>query len=397
MPHCPTYRKTLNEADSPRGRIMLMSAVLDGALPINRRFFHHLDQCLICRACEDVCPNNVPYGQLVNRVRDAVEPSRRRGVVVRVMRRMGLDGVVASPSGLAWMARTLRVWERLGGRSLVRLAGRLGLSRLGGLAEALPLIPARQVWLPAYPAEGAVRGRVALFLGCVARMLDVETLRAAVFVLNKLGYTVDVPSGQNCCGALHAGQGELEKAGALARENKAAFSGDCWDVVIVTASGCCGALREYSLTIGKDAEIFARKVAEIGDFLSGAEVWRAVEILPLHEKIVVHEPCSLRNVLHGQAALYQLLQRIPGAEIVALDGNDQCCGAGGAYHLTQPEMSARLLADKVAAMKTSGSRVIASSNIGCALHLAAGARRAGLEVEVLHPITLLARQMGYKP
>jgi glycolate oxidase iron-sulfur subunit len=240
-----------------------------------------------------------------------------------------------------------------------------------------------------------VRGRVALFLGCVARVLDSETLGATVFVLNRLGYTVDVPSGQRCCGALHAGQGEQAKAGALVRENLIAFSGASWDAVIVTASGCGGALSEYPRTIGQDAEMFARKVTEIGDFLSRAEVWRDVEILPLNEKIAVHEPCSLRNVLHGQAALYQLLRRIPGAEIVALGGNDQCCGAGGAYRLTQPEMSELLLADKVAAMKASGSRIIVSSNIGCALHLAAGARGAGMEVDVVHPVVLLARQMGY--
>lgn len=376
---------------------MLMSAVLDGVLPANRQFFSHLDQCLTCRACEAVCPNNVTFGQLVNRVRDALEPVRRRGGAVRMLRRVALDGVVASPSGLARVSQALGVWERLGGRRLARVADKLGLSRLGGLADALPPIPARQVLRPVYPAAGVARGRVALFLGCVARVFDVETLSATVFVLNKLGYAVEVPSGQNCCGALHAGQGDLAKSGALARENMRAFSAESWDAVIVTASGCAVSLNEYPLSIGKEAEAFAGKVAEIGGFLSKPGTWRDVEIRPLHEKIAVHESCSIRNVLRVQSALYQLLQRIPGAEVVALVGNDQCCGAGGAYHLTQPEMSERLLADKVAAMRGSGVRIIASSNIGCALHLAAGARRAGLEVEVVHPVTLLARQMGYKP
>lgn len=396
VPHCPTYRKTLSEADSPRGRIMLMSAVLDGVVPVNRQFFYHLDQCLNCRACESVCPNNVAYGQLVNQVRNALEPDRQRGVFARVVRWVALDGIVASSLRLEWASRVLRGWERLGGRRLARLVSGLGLSRLGSWVEALPPIPARQVWRPTYPAEGAARGRVALFLGCVARVFDIETLSATVFVLNKLGYTVDVPPDQNCCGALHAGHGELETAGMLARENALAFSGDNWEAVIVTASGCGAVLSEYPLTIGNEAEVFASKVTEIGDFLAKAETWRDVAIQPLHEKIAVHEPCSLRNVLHGQVALYRLLRRIPGVEIVALAGNDQCCGAGGANRLTQPEMSRQLLADKVAAMKTSCSRIVVSSNLGCTLHLAAGAGSAGLAVEVVHPVVLLARQMGYK-
>jgi glycolate oxidase iron-sulfur subunit len=396
LPHCPTYRKTLSEADSPRGRIMLMGAVLEGTLPATSRFFAHLDQCLTCRACESACPNHVPYGLLVNRVRAVSASARKRGVVPRVLRRLALDQVVANPLGLAWSARALRVWQRLGGRRLARLAGWLGWTRLGDLADALPDLPAQAAWRSPYPATAEARGTVALFLGCVARALDVETLRASIFVLNRLGYTVEVPSGQTCCGALHATQGETDKAAALAEENAAAFAGGGWDAVIVTASGCAAAISGYPQTAGTAAGALAGKVREIGAFLAGAD-WSDVDVQPLPETVAVHEPCSQRHVLHGQAALLQLLQRIPGMTAVALHGNDQCCGAGGAYQLTQPEMSRALLADKVVAMRASAAGKVVSPNLGCALHLAAGARRAGLALEVVHPVLLLARQMGYSP
>jgi glycolate oxidase iron-sulfur subunit len=396
LPHCPTYCKTLNEADSPRGRIMLMSAVMEGVLPANPRFMAHLDQCLTCRACENICPNNVAYGRLVAQVRNAAEPLRHRSPWGRFMRRVALGGVVSSRRGLILAARALRLWEIVGGRSLLAGLGKYRIfPRLLRWSEQLPRHISVASWQAVYPAIGPERSRVALFLGCVARAFDNETLRATVYVLNRLGCTVDVPDRQNCCGALHVGQGDLNKAQALALGNLEAFPAENWDAVIVTATGCGAALREYPQLMGAEAKRFAIKVAEIGEFISAEALWRGIEIRPLNEKIAVHEPCSLRNILHGQSALYRLLNRIPGAECVELGDNDRCCGAGGAYQLSQPEMSALLLADKVAAMKESGASIIASSNFGCAQHLAVGARQAGLTVEVVHPIVLLARQMGF--
>ncbi|MFZ2541704.1 MAG: (Fe-S)-binding protein, partial [Gallionella sp.] len=140
---------------------------------------------------------------------------------------------------------------------------------------------------------------------------------------------------------------------------------------------------------------FSGRVRDVSEFLDEAGGWDEAGMTPLAEKVAVHEPCLMRNVLHCQGKPYDLLRRIPGATVVALAGNDQCCGAAGAYFLTQPEMAASLLADKIGAVKAGGARILATSNIGCAMHMAAGLRAAGVEIEVLHPITLLARQMGF--
>jgi glycolate oxidase iron-sulfur subunit len=228
---------------------------------------------------------------------------------------------------------------------------------------------------------------VGLFLGCVARALDNETLSASIFVLNRLGYTVHVPAGQACCGALHANQGEPEQAHAFAQRNLAAFQGMNLDAVISTATGCGAALKEYPPE-------FAGRVQDVSEFLAGAS-WEGVEIAPLAGVVAVHEPCSMRNVLHCEGAPYALLRTIPDLALLPLAGNDQCCGAAGSYFLTQPVMAGRLLDDKIRAVKASGANYLVSSNIGCALHLAMGIREAGMAIEVLHPITLLARQMGF--
>lgn len=383
LPHCPTYRKTLSEADSPRGRIALMQGVLERRIPANERFLAHIDLCLACRACESVCPSNVEYGRLINGVRGIVEKSRRRSVLQRLGRRVLLDGVATRPTMLRLAGGALRTWQAMAGKAGWLM--RIGLVRI---ATRLPPLRPQPVWKAVYPAAGKERGEVGLFLGCVARVADVETLSASIFVLNRLGYTVNVPPRQGCCGAMHASLGEPEKVRAFEEQNLRAFAGVNMAAVISTASGCGTALKSYP-------QDFAGRVRDISEFLSEAEGWEEFGIAPLAEKVAVHEPCLMRNVLHCQDKPYDLLRRIPGATVVPLAGNDQCCGAAGTYFLTQPDMAASLLADKIEAVRASGARVLASSNIGCAMHLAAGLKAAGIGIEVVHPITLLARQMGF--
>lgn len=384
LPHCPTYRKTLSEADSPRGRIALMQGVLERRIPANERFQAHIDLCLACLACENVCPNNVEYGRLINGVRGIVEKTRQRTLWQRMRRRVLMDGVATRPSVMRLMGGALHIWQATAGKAV--WLKRFGLVRI---ATRLPPLRPQPVWRAVYPAIGKVRGEVGLFLGCVARVADVETLSASIFVLNRLGYSVHVPHWQGCCGAMHASLGEPEKVSAFEEQNLQAFAGMEMEVVISTATGCGAALKNYP-------QDFAGRVRDISEFLGGAGGWEETGIEPLAEKVAVHEPCLMRNVLHCQDKPYELLRRIPGTTVVPLAGNDQCCGAAGTYFLTQPAMAASLLADKIEAVKAGGARVLASSNIGCAMHLAAGLRAAGIEIEVVHPVTLLARQMGFR-
>ena len=228
-----------------------------------------------------------------------------------------------------------------------------------------------------------------LFLGCVARVMDVETLKASIFVLNRLGYTVHVPPRQGCCGAMHASLGEPEKVHAFEEQNLRSFAEVNVGAVISTATGCGATLKGYP-------QDFAGRVRDISEFLAEAQGWEEAGIASLAEKVAVHEPCLMRNVLHCQGKPYDLLRRIPGVMVVPLAGNDQCCGAAGTYFLTQPDMAASLLADKIEAVKASGPRILVSSNIGCAMHQAMGLKAAGIDIEVVHPVTLLARQMGFQ-
>ncbi len=360
-----------------------MQGMLEQRIPANERFQAHIDLCLACRACENVCPNNVEYGRLINGVRGLVEKNRQRSVLQRMGRRALMNGVATQPAVMRLVGGAMRSWQATAGK--VDWLKRFGLVRI---ATQLPSLRPQPVWKAVYPAAGKVRGEVGLFLGCVARVADVETLSASIFVLNRLGYIVHVPPRQGCCGAMHASLGEPEKVRVFEEQNLRAFTGLEMEAVISTATGCGATLISYP-------QDFADRVRDISEFLGEAEGWEEAGMVPLAKKVAVHDPCLMRNALHCQDKPYDLLRRIPGATVMPLAGNDQCCGAAGSYFLTQPAMAASLLADKIEAVKASGAQVLASSNIGCAMHLAAGLKAAGIDIEVVHPITLLARQMGF--
>lgn len=257
----------------------------------------------------------------------------------------------------------------------------------------------KQTWRTFYPAVGEEKGKVGLFLGCIARLTDVATLNAGIFVLNRLGYGVHIPADQTCCGALHQHAGDGKKAAQLKRINMRAFGESDLLAVVSLASGCCVQLTEYNLSDTKDkpasegCETFP-EVLDISKFLTAAAGWDKTSILPLAKKIAIHDPCSLRHVLGDQDYPYQLLHYIPDAQVVGLADNDQCCGAAGTYFVRQPELADRLLDDKIQVIIKSGVQLLVTSNVGCAMHIAGRLREIGAEIEVLHPVTLLARQMG---
>jgi glycolate oxidase iron-sulfur subunit len=275
-------------------------------------------------------------------------------------------------------SRVLRYSQTLG---LMRLAGRL-IPPLKAPIALLPALSKAQTWRAFYPATNAKKGEVNLFLGCVTNAFDADTLRASILVLNKLGVDVHIPVSQTCCGGLSRQQGNTNEANKLIDKNKLAFNNQL--PTITVASGCGAGLQDYT-----DLNIM-----DISAYLASAD-WKDVELLPLKKDIAVHDPCTLRNVQKSHNSVYDLLKKIPQANVKPLSGNAQCCGGAGAYMLKQPEMAKQLLSDKMSALQKSECKILATSNVGCALHIASSLRAQQMQVEVLHPVTIIAKQMTF--
>ncbi|MGH8441766.1 MAG: (Fe-S)-binding protein [Nevskiaceae bacterium] len=386
LPHCPTYGVTRDEAESPRGRIMLMQGLAMGTLPAEPALEAHLDGCLTCRACEVVCPAQVPYGTLIDAVREQLAHARPARARLAAL----MAAVLTNRKRLWLIALPLWLYQRLGLQWLVRRLHLLGRGRLARLESLMP-----DVSLPRLPApSGAGTGpEVALFANCTSPLTEPGALRAAIALLEAAGCRVVVPSAQTCCGALHQHAGLRAPAQACATRNLEAFAGAA--PVVGIASGCTAQLLDYGLLAGAQGGAFAKRTQDIHAFLLAHPGFAALRFEPLPARVLLHTPCTLRNVVKAPDVVFKLLQRIPGLEIERLDS--ACCGAAGSYFLTQPDMADALLEPKLARARASRPDLLVSSNVGCAMHLAAGLRREGLSVRVAHPLELLAAQAQASP
>src|SRR5690242_4556195 len=134
LPHCPTYRVTLDEAESPRGRLALMQGMASGLLVPDAKVEAHLDGCLTCRACEVVCPALVPYGRLIDSAREHL--AEHRPARTRTARLMA--AVLTQPWVRALALLPLMLYQRLGLQWLVRTLRLLGRGKLARLESLMP-------------------------------------------------------------------------------------------------------------------------------------------------------------------------------------------------------------------------------------------------------------------
>jgi glycolate oxidase iron-sulfur subunit len=370
LPHCPTYRLTGDETASPRGRIAAMRAVSDGAAAVDDTFARYMDLCLVCRACEDVCPSHVPFGRMMERARAQIEPRRPAGA--RFLRRAGIDVILARP----WLLGVAGTLQPIVRPFLPRRVRAL-VPRRARRGSRVPPVT--------HPAGLPPRGTVALMTGCVQDLWFREVNRATARVLARNGWRVVVPSGQACCGALAAHNGRLTTARRLARRNLEAFAGV--DHVIVNAAGCGAHLQGY----GELIDGASLPVRDVMAFLDDEGLAEEPPGGAGVDRVVYHDAC---HALRAQGIREQpraLLRRIPGVEVAEIPDGDRCCGAAGLYNVVEPDMSERLSRQKAEAVASTGVRMIASANPGCTMQISAGLRALGVGAEVLHPIQLLDR------
>ncbi len=365
LPHCPTFRVTGEEKYSPRGRIDAMRAVESGEFSIDDEFVDFMETCVQCRGCETACPSGVHFGALMEQTRTTL---------------------AATHTITPW-------WQRLGfavlGRHRLLLAG----STLLAVGQRLRLVPSRlgvaRLPLRRVAALRSTGDDVWIFTGCVMDAWMRETHRNTAALVELAGATYAVPGpGGSCCGALHAHAGLHDAASTLARRVMASMPGDA--PILVNSAGCGASMKEYGELLGTDeARRFSGRVLDISQWLA-QRIDRLPEPTGVRPSVIVQDPCHLRHVQRSHDPVRVLLAHV--AQVVELDDDGLCCGAGGAYSALQPELAGEIRVRKVASIgrAAEGSDVtaVASANPGCAMHLA-----AVLDLPVRHPVDIVAEAL----
>jgi len=367
LPHCPTYRVTGREVSSPRGRIAAMRAVEAGEAPIDAAFRAAVEECVSCRGCEAACPSGVHFGQLMETTRAALPPPRSRlrrsaeWLTYRVV--LPRHRLLLACTWIAWLAQRLRL-----------VPARLGLPRLsaGSLARPLdvPIGGSPDAWL---------------FTGCVMDAWLRDTHRSAARVMRATGARVGRPPGRAaCCGALHLHAGREHDARRLATRVIRSMPGGA--PVVVDSAGCGAAMKEYANLLGSpEAHAFSARVRDFSEWLA---LGPAPRLRAMGRTVVVQDPCHLRHVQKVHTAVRTVLA--PAYELAETNDDGLCCGAGGAYSLTQPALAHRILERKLVALHAAAGEpdpVVVSANPGCMMQL----RGAG--VDARHPADLIAEAL----
>jgi len=419
--------ETKLERNSPRGRIALMRAIADGQLEAKKAFADEMYFCLGCLACETACPAGVDYTQLFEMARAEAERSPAEQTPLRKFTRWLLLGLLFRKQWhLRLVGRLLWIYQATGLQSLIRRSGVLRLipKSLRALEAKTPTI--KQNFSPDLIAfeevglsgpDGVAKSiglhvgnnpktyRVGLLTGCVQDLIYSDVNRDTADVLLANGCTVVTPPAQGCCGSLHAHNGEYEMAKGYARRLLDHFDLDNLDAIITNAAGCGSHLKHFDRLLKDDpkyaakAEQWSAKVKDISEWLveidfrapsKAAGAGPCAGAPPL-TRVTYHDACHL---CHGQKITVQpreLLKKIPGLDVAPLTESMWCCGSAGIYNLIQPDMADKLLQRKLDHIAATGATVVATGNPGCLLQISNGLAARGVKVEVVHPVTLLAR------
>ncbi|MGA8466040.1 MAG: (Fe-S)-binding protein [Trebonia sp.] len=236
--------------------------------------------------------------------------------------------------------------------------------------------------------------RIGLFVTCLTDTLYPDTGKAVVTLLERLGHRVEFPMAQSCCGQMHFNTGYRAAAAPMVRGFAAAFDG--YEAIVTPSASCAAMVREYHPVLAEGDPALARDVAaltprvhDLATFLTGVLGVTDVGAYFPH-RVTYHPTCHSLRMMHVGDAPLRLLRAVRGIDLVDLPDAETCCGFGGTFAVKNPDVSAAMCADKVAAIRQSRAEVVCAGDNSCLMHIGGALSRMRTGVRSMHLAEILA-------
>ena len=395
---CPTYLTTGREMESPRGRIALMKAVKANRIEPSSRVISHWESCLQCRGCETACPSGVPFGFLMEQTKAELIYPKKTSLKQRFLHFSVFKLLFPALPLLYVLGSLVKFYQRSGIQRILRsrIVTKVAPSSLVALENQLPSIKGNffSASTKIYPTKEKKQGTVGLLSGCVMPLFQGPIMEATVRVLNRNGFDVVSPAGQGCCGALNIHAGERERASKMAINNIGVFLKANVDKIITVSAGCGSTMKEYQNLLynstsipSEDVGAFVSMTQDITEFLVSIPL--SVPKTALSMRVTYQDSCHLAHAQKITKAPREILQSIPGIELVELKDSLICCGAAGTYQITQKDLSSKLLSKKMATIIETKADAVVTANPGCIIQIENGIKQNDLNSPVYHIVELL--------
>jgi glycolate oxidase iron-sulfur subunit len=393
---CPTYKDSLRETESPRGRVALVAKAIEGELDLSTNFKDHMYRCLDCLACNDICPVGIKPADLCLEARSAIHQATPTPPLKPILFR----GIFPRTGLLEAITKPVALYDRSGLRKVVNAVKATNIlpSQLRDmermLPHNLPLRGTRHQLPDVVPAKGERRAHVAYFLGCVQGVMMADGCKASIEVLAENGCDVTTPVDVKCCGMPMVGYGFKDEARQMARHNIDLLLDMDVDAIITDCATCGSSLKEYPHWLANDpdyaelAQEFASKVRDISEFL--VELGIRPPKGKVEARVTYHDPCHLCRAQGVREQPREML-KAAGVDLVEMEGADTCCGSAGTQLITHYHTSVGILGTKMEKVAATEAEIIASGCPGCQMQLSLGVKRDGLNAKVVHPSQLLAQ------
>ena len=404
---CPTYDLTKMERSSPRGRIRMIRSVARKEMELSEIFADEMNFCLDCQACETACPAGVKYGRMVETARVVVDEAGFGSKFAIKTKRFALRKIVASRNGLKFFSQLLKFYQKSGLQKFVRSIGILKLfsKKLAEVEMLSPVISEKfsdtqikEIELP----DGTIKFKTAFHFGCLMNTMFADINLDTIDVLKECGCKIITPKDQVCCGSLMAHNGDIEFALKLARQNIDAFEKQDYDFLISNSAGCGAFMKDYAHLLENDpdyaekAKRFSSKVKDITEFIVEQKPELNFISAVKDEQVTYHDACHLVHAQKVSSQPREVIKSLPGVKYIELEEASWCCGSAGIYNVVRYDDALKQLERKMNNIKNTNAKIVLTGNPGCMGQIKHGTQKFNVNVEVLHPVTLIKKHLKNK-